>query len=67
MDGYSKAIDLNPTSAVYFANRAFAHIKLENYGAAVADATSAINLDPKYIKVRGVHVCVRVCSSRSGR
>jgi hypothetical protein len=40
-------------SAVYYANRAFAHTKLENYGAAVEDATEAIRLDPEYIKVRG--------------
>lgn len=31
-------------------NRAFAHIKLENYGAAMADASRAIEIDPKYIK-----------------
>lgn len=31
-------------------NRAFAHIRLENYGAAVADADKALDLDPKYIK-----------------
>lgn len=51
VDGYSKAIDLNPNNAIYYANRAFAHIKLENYGSAVADATKALEIDPKYIKV----------------
>jgi hypothetical protein len=50
-------------SAVYYANRAFAHTKLENYGAAVEDATEAIRLDPEYIKVR-VARCTpsRTCS-----
>eukprot|EP00798_Chlamydomonas_sp_ICE-L_P014048 gene14048-19985_t len=47
---YSKAISLNPNSAVYFSNRAFAYIKMELYGAAQQDATRAIELDPKYIK-----------------
>jgi len=47
---YTKAITLNPHNAVYFANRAFAHMRMENNGSAVADATKAIELDPKYIK-----------------
>lgn len=50
VDGYSRAIELNPYNAVYLSNRAFANIKLENYGAAVADSTKAIELDPKYVK-----------------
>ena len=47
---YSDALKLNPHSAVYLSNRAFAHIRLENYGSAVADASAAIKLDPTYIK-----------------
>jgi serine/threonine-protein phosphatase 5 len=31
-------------------NRAFAHIKLEEYGSAVEDAGTAIELDPAYVK-----------------
>ena len=48
---YTKAIEANPNSAVLFANRAAAHIRLESYGSGVADATTAIELDPDYIKV----------------
>ena len=48
---YTKAIEANPHSAVLYANRAAAHIRLENYGSGVADASSAIELDPEYIKV----------------
>ena len=48
---YTKAIEANPNSAVLFANRAAAHIRLESYGSGVADATIAIELDPDYIKV----------------
>jgi tetratricopeptide (TPR) repeat protein len=54
---YTKAIDQNSNSAVYFSNRAFAHTKLENYGAAVEDATKAIEVDPEYLKV-GAGVCL---------
>lgn len=49
---YSQAIELNDKNAVYWANRAFAHIKLEEYGSAVQDATKAIEIDPEYSKVR---------------
>jgi len=48
---YSQAIELNSSNAVYFANRAFAHTKLEEYGSAVQDATKAIEIDPRYSKV----------------
>ena len=52
MDGYSRAIELNPLQAVYWSNRAAAHMHLENYGAALTDATKAIEINPKYIKAR---------------
>lgn len=51
IEQYGKAIDSNPSSAVYHANRAFAHIRMETYGSAVEDAVQAIALDPKYVKV----------------
>eukprot|EP01102_Stenamoeba_stenopodia_P010318 TRINITY_DN3098_c0_g1_i2.p1 TRINITY_DN3098_c0_g1~~TRINITY_DN3098_c0_g1_i2.p1 ORF type:complete len:260 (-),score=58.98 TRINITY_DN3098_c0_g1_i2:941-1633(-) len=47
---YSKAIELVNDNAILYSNRAFCHIKLENYGSAIADATKSIELDPKYIK-----------------
>jgi tetratricopeptide (TPR) repeat protein len=46
---YSEAIEMNPT-AVFHANRAAAYIKLEAYGQAAADGSSAIALDPAYAK-----------------
>jgi len=51
IDLYTQAIELNGQNAVYWANRAFAHIKLEEYGSAIQDATKAIEIDPKYSKV----------------
>lgn len=50
IDLYSRAIELDSQNAVYWANRAFAHTKLEEYGSAVLDATKAIEIDPKYSK-----------------
>ncbi|XP_058219364.1 serine/threonine-protein phosphatase 5 isoform X2 [Rhododendron vialii] len=47
---YTQAIELNSQSAVYWANRAFAHTKLEEYGSALLDASEAIKIDPKYSK-----------------
>lgn len=59
---YSQAIEKNPTSTVYYTNRAFAHIKLEEYGSAIIDATRAIDIDPKWVKVCS-HCTIRRCSA----
>lgn len=50
VDLYTQAIDLNSHNAVYWANRAFARTKLEEYGSAVEDSTRAIEIDQKYVK-----------------
>ncbi|XP_071905051.1 serine/threonine-protein phosphatase 5-like isoform X4 [Coffea arabica] len=50
IDLYTQAIDLNGDNAVYWANRALAHTKLEEYGSAIIDATKAVEIDPKYSK-----------------
>ncbi|CAI9089092.1 OLC1v1023598C1 [Oldenlandia corymbosa var. corymbosa] len=50
VDLYTQAIELNGGNAVYWANRAFAHSKLEEYGSAILDATKSIEIDPKYSK-----------------
>ncbi|KAJ7567015.1 hypothetical protein O6H91_02G128600 [Diphasiastrum complanatum] len=47
---YTQAIELCNSNAVYWANRAFAHTKLEEYGSAIADATRSIEIDPEYVK-----------------
>jgi len=46
---YSQAIELSPT-AILYANRAMAAIRMENYGMAIQDAEAAIDLDPNYLK-----------------
>ena len=57
VEHYSAAIALFPT-AIYYANRAFAHIKNESYGLAIDDASAAIELEPSYLK--GTIAVVRV-------
>ncbi|WVY92568.1 hypothetical protein V8G54_031656 [Vigna mungo] len=50
IDLYTQAIELNGGNAVYYSNRAFAHLRLEEYGSAIQDASKAIEIDPKYSK-----------------
>jgi len=47
---YTEAIDLNPTDPTLWCNRAYARMKLEQFGYALNDASQAIQLDPKYSK-----------------
>ncbi|KAF2543507.1 hypothetical protein F2Q68_00029919 [Brassica cretica] len=50
VDLYSKAIDLDPKCAEFFADRAQANVKLEKFIEAVEDANKAIELDPLLTK-----------------
>lgn len=47
---YTEAIDVLPTNAIYYANRAAAHSSLKEYDSAIADAQNAIEIDPSYSK-----------------
>ncbi|CCE64857.1 hypothetical protein TPHA_0J00340 [Tetrapisispora phaffii CBS 4417] len=47
---YSEAIEVLPTNAVYYANRAAAYSSLKKYDDAVNDAESAIKVNPTYSK-----------------
>ena len=47
---YSEALEYTPTNAIILSNRAQAYIKVENYGLAISDATTAIEQDPSYVK-----------------
>ncbi|XP_038890655.1 RNA polymerase II-associated protein 3 isoform X3 [Benincasa hispida] len=49
IDCYSRSIALSPT-AVAFANRAMAYLKIRRYQEAEDDCTEALNLDDRYIK-----------------
>jgi len=48
---YTQAVDLNPNVAAYYGNRSFAYLRTECFGYALQDATAALKIDPKYIKV----------------
>lgn len=47
---YTKAIELDPTNAVFFANRSLAHLRQESFGYALNDAVSSLKADPAYLK-----------------
>ncbi|KAI9033862.1 hypothetical protein CLU79DRAFT_725900 [Phycomyces nitens] len=47
---YGNAIDLDPTTAVYFVNRAMAYLKLNNYLEAERDCTRGLQLQPRNVK-----------------
>ena len=50
VDCYGKAIELNPTDAATYSNRAMAHLKLKEYARALEDAEAAIKLKENYVK-----------------
>ncbi|KAK7472674.1 Palmitoyl-protein thioesterase 1 [Stygiomarasmius scandens] len=47
---YTQALEKNPKDPTLWCNRAYARMKLEEFGYAMADATQAIALDPNYAK-----------------
>jgi serine/threonine-protein phosphatase 5 len=49
-DFYTKAVEKDPHNPVYYSNRAFCDLKLEEYGSALIDADKAIELDRTFIK-----------------
>lgn len=50
IERYSLAIQHDPSNAIYWSNRAFCHIKMENYGLAISDATTGITANKNYAK-----------------
>ncbi|KAK6460716.1 Metallo-dependent phosphatase-like protein [Scheffersomyces coipomensis] len=47
---YTKAIEEDPTNAIFYSNRAQAHIKLENYGSAILNCNEALLIDADLVK-----------------
>ena len=50
---YTLAINLKietKKNSIYYSNRAYVDLKLENFGSAIQDANSSIKIDPKYYK-----------------
>ncbi|WFD36994.1 Small glutamine-rich tetratricopeptide repeat-containing protein 2 [Malassezia cuniculi] len=50
LDAYTKAIELNPTSPVFYSNRAAAYSQIGQHEEAIADARKAAEIDPKFGK-----------------
>uniref|UniRef100_A0A0K2T5Q1 protein-serine/threonine phosphatase n=1 Tax=Lepeophtheirus salmonis TaxID=72036 RepID=A0A0K2T5Q1_LEPSM len=47
---YTKAIEIDPSNAVYYANRSIANLRLESFGYALEDASKSIEIDRTYLK-----------------
>jgi tetratricopeptide (TPR) repeat protein len=47
---YGRALDLNPSDAATFSNRALAYLKTKEYARALEDAEQAIKLKEDYVK-----------------
>jgi len=50
ISSYTEAIELDPTNAVYYSNRAAAYSSIADHQKAVEDAEKAIEVDSKFIK-----------------
>lgn len=50
MEAYTAALDLMPTQAQYFGNRAAAHLMLRQYRQAADDCARATELDPAFAR-----------------
>ena len=50
VDLYTKALELNPKTAVCYANRSAANLRLEKFGCALADASKAVEHNKNYLK-----------------
>ena len=48
---FSSTTELDPTSSIYYSNRAMVLICLEDYPAALEDALKAIRLNERFVKV----------------
>jgi len=51
IENYTKAIELDPSQAVFYSNRAAAYIEIDELEKAIEDADKAISLDANYQKV----------------
>ncbi|KAL4399035.1 Small glutamine-rich tetratricopeptide repeat-containing protein 2 [Malassezia pachydermatis] len=50
LDSYTKAIEINPNSPVFYSNRAAAYSQIGQHDEAIADAKKASEIDPKFGK-----------------
>ena len=53
LEKYTLAINVKvetKNNAIYYSNRAYVNLKLENYGSTIEDSNMAIKIDPDFIK-----------------
>ena len=50
IEGYNKAVELDPSNPVYYSNRAAAYSSKEEYEKAIVDSKKALEVDPSYAK-----------------
>ena len=53
LDKYSQAINLKvetKNNSIYYSNRAFVNLKLENFGSAIQDVNTALKINPDFYK-----------------
>jgi len=64
VDKFTDAINLGietKKNSIYYSNRAFVNIKLENFGLAIEDANKAIEIDKDYIKAYYRRASANLC------
>lgn len=47
---YTMSIELDPTEAAAYCNRAMVYLKMKNFSKAIDDANEALKLKPEYLK-----------------
>ncbi|KAH6564547.1 hypothetical protein BASA50_008774 [Batrachochytrium salamandrivorans] len=61
---YSQAIDLSPTTATYYSNRAAAYLMVNSFSESLADCIQAIHIEPDFTKA---HFRAAKCQVHLGR
>lgn len=65
VDEYTKAIEFNPKSEVYFCNRAAAYTNLDKFHEALDDCKKAIAINPDYKKLMEVRIFDQIIDQKS--
>jgi len=50
ISSYTKSIDINPSEAATFSNRAMAYLRMKQYPKVIEDSNACLQIDPDYIK-----------------
>lgn len=50
VNAYTRSIDLNPSEAATYCNRAMAYLRMKNYARCIEDAEKTLSMEPDYVK-----------------